>query len=167
MSDQLSRQDSKSNMFHNSHPTTKMADIVKKTSDKVLKKIHRKYQKSHRYLKLPAELRDLIIEHAIPKFRFDVDPAYKHKCGQPLDKKPLRCRVSGIPKMALDLQLVSRGVRLQAKEHMFKAYDGRGDYHSIFECGCVSDFQAVSKYTKPLYLLHQNIPGWRICSPYR
>lgn len=81
--------------------------MIKKTSNTVLTKLNRKYQKFHGFLKLPAEFQDLIIEHAISEFESTVNPAYKHKCNQPSEKRQLRWKVSGTPRIALNLQLVS------------------------------------------------------------
>lgn len=50
---------------------------------------------------------------------------------------------------------------------MFKALSGWRDDPFVFQCGCVSNIPAIRKYTKPLYLLHNEHPGLQIESPHQ
>lgn len=128
-------------------------DLINKVKDRTQTKLKWNRRTFHGFEKLPVEIQDLIIQYAIPDFIPTIDIAYRHNCYQPLHEKPLRWKVTGIPQTALNLQLVSRQVRLQARSYMFKACGGLQTISYPLSCGCLTPFQGVFKHTKAIYIL--------------
>lgn len=97
--------------------------VLKTASDKVKTKLQRS-QTFDRFTDFPIEIQEFVILHAIPHFTPSIDIAYKHKCGSNHGKGSFRWKVKKIPKAALNLQLVSRGVQVIARRCMLQRCSG-------------------------------------------
>lgn len=131
--------------------------------DKFKMKLHYSRRRFDHFSDLPAELKDQIIQYVIPPFRPSVDVGYKHKCHRNSSKQSFRWKLTGIPKDALNLQLVSREVGGIARKRMLMHCDGL-DIDYPLQCPCDS-FVAL-KHTEAVYRLRDAFNGMEISSKF-
>lgn len=106
-----------------------------------------------RFSTLPTEIIDQILQYVIPPFIPKIDIAYKHKCHRRTSsRKSFRWKVTGIPEIALDLQLVSREVGLLAKQWMLKQCGGLETNWPI-NCDCRIYYRGLLKHIEVMYRL--------------
>lgn len=141
-----------------------MTELIKTMHDKIKTRLRSSPQRPRGLSDLPAEIKDQIIRYAIPPFIPRISISHKHKCRPDANKELSRWKVTGIPQVALNLQLVNREIGAIAKKRMIKECCGLNTDWPI-NCGCFPLPKCYLKHTEVVYRLKDVFTGSAIQTP--
>lgn len=141
-----------------------MTELIKTMHDKIKTRLRSSRQRPQGLSDLPAEIKDQIIRYATPPFIPRISISHKHICHPDTNRDSSRWKVTGIPQVALNLQLVNREIGAIAKKRMIKECCGLNTDWPI-NCGCFPLPKGYLKHTEVVYRLKDVFTGSAIQTP--